>query len=286
MTSGNEKVYTLIRPQEEKALPILIDSPHSGRMIPKGAGFLILEGQHRFYEDRDVDALMDGLTDQGVTCLMASFSRCFIDLNRTQDDVDDEWGLMGDFHPSPKAKAGFGLIRRLDQQGDLFQKPITQDEYERRLDGFYHPYHDAVAHEISRLKARFGRVLYINLHSMPSESAPMLPMDLPFASRRADIVISDRDGETADKKTRNGLVDAFEQAGFSVAINMVYHGGELIRRHAHPTKGIDAIQVEISRHLYLDEESYERNSEFKTVMTTLQDTLYSFATREAKVLVP
>ena len=284
MNSACQKVYTLIRPDDEKAVPVLIDSPHSGRHIPDQAGFILSPDAHKFYEDRDVDALIHGLEQDGMTCLSAAFSRCYIDPNRAENDIEEEIydgsckdsGTIPLFEPSAKAKAGFGLIRRLDKHGHMLQMPVTIAEIQHRLDRFYAPYHAAVAHELSRLRNRFGRAVYLNLHSMPSNSAPYLPAALPFSERRADIVISDRNGETADKKIRNALVDAFRDEGFGVAVNDVYHGGELIARHAHPHQGIHAIQIEISRALYLDEESYERNENFEPFRQVLQKCLTVF----------
>ena len=60
--------------------------------------------------------------------------------------------------------------------------------------------------------------------------------------------------------------------GYAVARNMPYAGGFTTRHHGRPTTGVEALQIEINRALYMDEERIERTAGMKRVthaITTL-----------------
>jgi N-formylglutamate amidohydrolase len=48
----------------------------------------------------------------------------------------------------------------------------------------------------------------------------------------------------------------FEAAGLSVALNDPYKGGYITTHHGRPADGIHAIQVELRRDLYMDEDTF------------------------------
>lgn len=282
MTLAQEKVYSLISPEREKSVPIIVDSPHSGRLIPADADFQADARQHHcFLEDCDVDGLLNGLEGAGLTKLCAAFSRCYIDLNRRIDDIEDEmvltdWPDSVKRNPSKKSRLGFGLFRRLYGDNTQFQPPLTYEQAMARIKGYYAVYHNILATQIAQLKAQHGYCLYLNVHSMPSRSAPQCRVST-FHSRQCDLIVSDRDGATANKKTRDGLVTLLRDHGFAVAVNDTYKGGELIHRHGDPKHNIDAIQIEINRALYLDEDSYKPNEKsnsfkqkFQSCLTTIK----------------
>lgn len=275
MPFESQKVYSLIRPDAEKAIPVLIDSPHSGRTIPDDANFIVTESEHPFYEDRDVDTFIAGLEHNGMTRLSAAFSRCYIDPNRAIDDIEDDilshvWTGLTPCNPTRKAEQGFGLIRRLGLEGERLQLSLTTQDVEERIAGYYTPYHEAVDHELNRLRQSFGHAVYINMHSMPSRSAPILPTALPYTQQRVDVIVSDCDGVTANKEVRNQLVEQLRSHGFCVLVNELYKGGELISRHGQPTRDIHALQVEVNRALYLDEETYQRSNGYRDCLSRIQ----------------
>ena len=53
--------------------------------------------------------------------------------------------------------------------------------------------------------------------------------------------------------------------GFVVAINTPYSGGYITRHYGRPQKGVHALQIEINRALYMDEESIRRLPALKTL---------------------
>jgi N-formylglutamate amidohydrolase len=54
------------------------------------------------------------------------------------------------------------------------------------------------------------------------------------------------------------VADHFQKHGFSVALNDPYPGGFITAHHGRPADNQHAIQIEISRALYMKEATYER----------------------------
>jgi N-formylglutamate amidohydrolase len=50
--------------------------------------------------------------------------------------------------------------------------------------------------------------------------------------------------------------------GYKVAHNRPYAGGFITEHYGRPRQGLNALQIEVSRSLYMDERSYERSSGF------------------------
>lgn len=92
-----------------------------------------------------------------------------------------------------------------------------------------------------------GRVLHIDLHSMPH-----IGVD---GARMPDIVLGDHDGHSCGRIYRDMLKRFFESQGLRVAINHPYKGVELTRRFAKPRQGIHCMQLEINKGLFMDERS-------------------------------
>ncbi|MEY2925607.1 MAG: hypothetical protein RL367_84, partial [Pseudomonadota bacterium] len=85
----------------------------------------------------------------------------------------------------------------------------------------------------------------LDLHSMP-----------PPANRRdaasPHIVIGDLYGRASEARFSWRLIDEARDAGFRTALNAPYAGGFILGRHSSPARGLNALQLEISRQLYLD----------------------------------
>lgn len=77
----------LLRPRGN-AIPLVLDSPHSGTRYP--ADFRTMQPLHalRTAEDTHVDALFSHAPAFGATLVCAGFPRCYIDCNRLPSDID------------------------------------------------------------------------------------------------------------------------------------------------------------------------------------------------------
>lgn len=255
-----DDIFTLLRPEDDLAVPLIMDSPHSGRIYPEDFQTVCPQNLLQASEDRYVDLLMrDGILS-GATVLLAEFPRTYIDVNRAENDIEDDILVKPQTYPhkrkpSEKASYGIGLIRRLARSNmPMYETPLTSEEILHRINMYYRPYHAALEDEIARLHAMFGKVLYLDIHSMPHDLAPSVKQSgiMQFINpQRADFVIGDRDGTTCDIDLRNNIIRFIEKAGYSVALNKPFKGWELVKRHGDPANNINALQVEINRSLYL-----------------------------------
>lgn len=253
-----------------KSLPVLFDSPHSGRNYPADFRFSCPLRLLRQAEDTYVDELFAAAPDCGATLIHALFPRSYIDANRAIDDIDPTLidGVWPEpLHPSDKSVMGIGLIRSICQPGmPLYDGRLPVAEVADRINRFYRPYHFQMAAVLNGLAGRFGSVWHMNCHSMPSAS-------VTNSSRRplADFVIGDQHGSTADPAFVAFVAETLRGHGYSVAFNDPFKGVELVSRYADPTRGRHSIQLEVNRRLYLNEDTQEKTAGFPILQEHLVD---------------
>jgi len=261
-------VYTLYKPSNP--LPLVFDSPHSGRVYPHDFDYACPLDALEKAEDKYVDDLFITAPDHGATLLLAEFPRSYIDVNRCARDLDPH--LITDHHkmnsaPTARSHAGIGLIRRLLRPGvPIYNRPVTLAEVQNRLQTYYHPYHETLKALIEGAHYRFGEVWHINCHSMPSQSAGTraAPAHAP------DFVLGDRDGTTCDLGFTHAVRDFLKGLGYRVAINDPYKGVELVRRYSAPLRGRHSLQIEVAKRLYLNENTNEKLSQYNEVKVDLE----------------
>lgn len=268
MTVRTEVPGVLYRmePAAEAAIPLVFDSPHSGRVVPEDFLSVASLAALRSSEDAFVDELFHAAPGHGAGLLAALFPRSYVDTNRAVDDIDA--ALLDAPWPEPtapseKARAGMGVIRRFALPGQpMYERRLTVTEVRRRLDGFYVPYHAALQEMLDAAHARFGVVYHLNCHSMKAVGNAM---NTDAGKPRPDFVVSDRDGTTTEPGFLDCLVGSLRGRGHSVAANDPYKGMELIRRHGRPAEGRHSVQIEINRGLYMDEATFDRGGRFAPV---------------------
>jgi N-formylglutamate deformylase len=59
------------------------------------------------------------------------------------------------------------------------------------------------------------------------------------------------------------------EQGYSVRRNDPYAGGYITRHYGRPREGVQALQIEVARDLYMDERRIERLSGFSTVQQAI-----------------
>ncbi len=150
-------------------------------------------------EDTHVARLYRGAPRFGATLIEADFPRAYIDANRSLADLDP--ALLAEAWPTPlvpsrKTEQGIGLIWRVARGGTpMYERKLTVEEVERRIDRWYRPYHAALTAEMDARHRAFGAVWHINCHSMPAVGDANA--DDP-GRERADFVLGDRDGTTCE----------------------------------------------------------------------------------------
>jgi N-formylglutamate amidohydrolase len=263
--------FRVRRPFGPARVPIVFDSPHSGRFYPDDFDTKASREELRRGEDAYVDELLDSAPALGVTVLDAMYPRCYIDLNRAETDIDQ--ALLSEPWPTPlaptdKSARGLGLLRRHVVPGvEVNARLLTAGEVRARIERVYRPYHAALDALLRDALAEHGRVWHINWHSMKSAGNAMTP-DGPV-QRSFDFVVSDLEGRSASPAVTAAVVSALREIGYRVAVNDPYKGGEIIKRTGAPHRGVHSVQVEINRALYLDEAHTEKNSGFESLRENL-----------------
>ncbi|XBQ17592.1 MAG: N-formylglutamate amidohydrolase [Oceanicaulis sp.] len=231
-----------------RTTPFVFASPHSGRAYTEEltrqtpVRLPIL----RRSEDAYVDRLFASAPRHGAPFVRANFPRVFVDPNRGPEELDPDMfepraRLSGE--ASSRAAAGLGVVPRLAADGRaLYPGRIALEEARRRIERYYAPYHAALRREIDRAATLFGEAVVIDCHSMPSASA-----------RGADVVLGDRYGASCSRALVARAEAAFRDIGFAVVRNRPYAGGYTTEHYGRPSRGVQALQIEINRGLYMDE---------------------------------
>jgi N-formylglutamate amidohydrolase len=259
--------FRLDRPARQ-TVPFVFASPHSGRCYPQSllARSRLDATTLRRSEDAFVDELFAGTVALGAPLLAAQFPRAFLDVNRGIGELDpamfDRALDMKVDAPTPRVAAGLGVIPRIVRDGaEIYRGKLTREDAQARLEQFYKPYHQALAGLMEETRARFGVAVLIDCHSMPSA------LSVP------DIVLGDRYGAACAPVLSNRTEAAFTRARFSVARNTPYAGGHTTVQYGRVASGFHALQIEINRALYLDEDRIAKKTCFEDVKARLMQAI-------------
>lgn len=280
----DQPAFETIRPRRLVA-PIVFNSPHSGRVYPER--FLAMTRLDnlsvRQSEDAWVDELFARAPHLGAPMLRAHFPRAYLDVNREPWELDPTMfvePLSDRFNTtSPRVAAGLGTLARVVAENKpIYRDRLTLDDARMRIEGIYHPYHAALQKLLSESVAAFGVALLIDCHSMPritrsgDKAAP-------------DIVLGDRYGTTCAPALVDLVETIFTAAGLRVARNRPYAGGFATRTYGRPQHGVHALQIEISRHLYMNEVTLAKNENFEAVRSLVERLIFSLIGLDVVALV-
>lgn len=249
------EAYVLRLPKDDAdgpASPLVVSVPHAGTDVPAvDAPMLRALGPALL---RDADAFVDRLFARapalGAPLVVAQVSRYVLDVNRAPDDVDHE--VCPEVERPARASAR-GLIWRTSTEGAaLLARPLTKAELSSRIERLHTPYHAALTALLDERRRRFGFAVLLDAHSMPSTGRPG---HSDPGERRADIVPGDVRGSSCAPSLSRLVAQHFEGPRYRVKPNDPYMGGFITRAHGRPARGVHAIQLEINRDLYLDEDT-------------------------------
>ena len=243
--------------------PVIVEIPHSGIDIPPQFLEPIIAPARALGRDADlyVDTLYGDASAEGATVLVARTSRYVIDLNRSEADVDDEVveGARADI------RMQHGLVWRSTSQGEpALARKLNRQELGERLDRVWRPYHDALSALVERKRARFGMAVVVAAHSMPSTDRP-IGSCRSAPRERADVVPGTCGMTTAHRRFVDPVESLARSQGWALRHDDPYSGGYTTKHYGHPGEEIHAIQIELARRLYLDEETLRTTARFETV---------------------
>src|SRR4029079_18746271 len=231
--------------------PLVVSVPHAGLGTAGFERTMNPELDVRCDADLFVDRLYRvGEPDGPDVYVAAQTSRFVCDMNRDPDDVSV--GAVPE-HPAPRNTDGRGFIWAITTTGvPTLSRPLALDEWRERT-AIHAAYHDAVTRALARARERCAYAILVDGHSMPSRGRAG---HKDPGRARADVVPGDRDG-TSCAPALSALVSAhFPSRGYSVAANDPYKGGFITAHHGRPAEGVHAIQVELRRDLYMNEDAF------------------------------
>ncbi|WP_374624258.1 N-formylglutamate amidohydrolase [Devosia sp.] len=277
--------FETIRPRRLTA-PLVFNSAHSGRDYPER--FLRMTRlDHlsiRQSEDAFVDELVARAPHLGAPLLRAHFPRAYLDVNREPWELDPAMfvePLSERFNTtSPRVAAGLGTLARVVAENKpIYRERLTLDDARMRIEGIYQPYHATLQKLLTEAYSSYGVAVLIDCHSMPR---------LTRAGERIgpDVVLGDRYGTTCAPILADLAETVFAGAGLRVARNRPYAGGFATRTYGRPQHGVHALQIEVSRHLYMNEVTLEKNDGFIAIRQVLERLMASLIGLDTAVLSP
>ena len=220
--------FEIIDGDYDRGMVLLAD--HAMNRLPPAYGSLGLPeaafGRHIAY-DIGIEGLTRVLASRlGVPAVLGCFSRLLIDPNRGEDD------------PTLIMKISDGAIIPGNH-------PITQEEWDRRLDTYHRPYHRAVEETIARTQTPQRAPLVLSLHSFT-------PFWKNFARPWHAAVLWD-----TDERAVLPLLEALRAPGdLVIGDNEPYDGalkGDTMYRHCMMTGRPHAL-LEVRQDLIADED--------------------------------
>jgi N-formylglutamate amidohydrolase len=200
--------------------------------------------------------------------LRAHFPRAYLDVNREPWELDPAMFCEPLFErcntTSPRVAAGLGTLARVVAENKpIYHERLTLADARMRIEGIYQPYHQTLQRLLTESLGRFGVAVLIDCHSMPRLTRSG---DRPSP----DVVLGDRYGTTCGSALVDLVETVFASAGLRVARNRPYAGGFSTRSYGRPPHGVHALQIEVSRHLYMDEATIEKHEGFEAMRQLIE----------------
>lgn len=228
-------------------VPILLSVPHCGNIIPENLKPQYKPEKIQFIDDTDwfVHDLYSFAPTMGITLLSANVSRWVIDLNR---------------HPQSKPLYNDGrVITGLCPTTDFLSHNIYNDnrtevnevEVSERIELYYEPYHQKIQSTLTELNAEFGKALLWDCHSIRQLVPSIRPEKFP------DLILGDADGTSASPGIIEATLKSLEASGLMVSHNSPFKGGHITRAYGNPSENVHALQLEMTKVNYMDDDERE-----------------------------
>ncbi len=234
------EIFTLHR----GTAPLLVSVPHDGRHVPDDIAARLADPA-RGVPDTDwhIARLYAFARELGASMIVPTHSRYVVDLNRSEDDVS--------LYPGQNTT---GLCPIVQFSGaPVYRDGMQPDEAEvrARVDRYWRPYHAALGDELARLKAEHGRVVLWEGHSIRG----VLPF--LFDSRLPDLNLGTANGASCTPVLQARLERVLAaQSAYDHVVNGRFKGGYITRHYHAVENGVQAVQLEVSQRIYMDEDSF------------------------------
>jgi N-formylglutamate amidohydrolase len=268
---SSSSLFQISKPAQCR-VPFVFNSPHSGREYPRE--FLVASKLDEIALRRSEDFLVDELfacaVPTGAPLLSARFPRAWLDVNREPYELDPAMfeDPLPDFVNAASARVagGLGTIARIVSEAEeIYDTKLNAADALNRIETAYHPYHETLQALLAEAIVHFGHAVLVDCHSMPSAANTGAKSAI-----RADFVLGDRYGTSCAPSITGAAAQILTDLGYRVAINKPYAGGFITEHYGRPANGLHAIQIEINRSLYMDEERMRKSAGFEPLLHDLQ----------------
>ena len=224
-------------------VPILISVPHCGTAFPDEIKNDYKQELIDAPDDTDwfVDRLYSFAPHLGITMITAEFSRWVIDLNR--DPGNKPLYTDGRIITGLCPVTTF-LGESLYKDG---RKEVNAEEVKRRTELYFKPYHEKLDHLLQELKSAFGTVLLWDCHSIRQEVPTIQTEKFP------DLILGSADGCSAGEELIAIAIENLGSHKYSLKHNHPFKGGYITRRYGNPQKNQHALQLEMSKIIYMND---------------------------------
>ncbi len=234
-------IFTL----HQGTVPLLVSVPHDGTAVPDDIAARFTDAA-RAVPDTDwhIARLYDFARDMGASMIVPAYSRYVVDLNRSEDDVS--------LYPGQNTTGLCPVVRFSGEPVYREGMEPTPEEIAARVEAYWRPYHEALRAELDRIRARHGRAVLWEGHSIRGE-LPFL-----FEGRLPDMNLGTAGGASCSPALQRRLEAVLAgQDRYDFVVNGRFKGGHITRHYGDPASGIEAVQMETSQRAYMDEDSFE-----------------------------
>jgi N-formylglutamate deformylase len=235
--------FHILRPSSG-LVPILLSVPHCGVEFPTELVDQFDPNLVAKPDDTDwlVHRLYDFAPSMGITMVHAQYSRWVVDLNRDPDGqpLYSDGRLITGVCPTTTF-LGQPLYR--DKRA-----VVEQNEIGRRLDAYFNPYHNCLSREINSLKERFGEVLLWDCHSIRQVVPTIQPDKFP------DLILGNADEKSASPGLIKTALSGLGSGQYRLNHNHPFKGGYITRHFGKPSTGVHALQLEMTKVNYMNDD--------------------------------
>ncbi|MGH8215456.1 MAG: N-formylglutamate deformylase [Rhodanobacteraceae bacterium] len=234
--------------------PLLVSLPHDGTALPKAVAARMTEAGRRVADtDWHVGQLYAFARELGASVIVPRWSRYVADLNRDPEG-----------HALYPGRAETALVPAMTFAGEPIYAPGDEPgekEIALRKEMYWQPYHEALVGELARMRGQHPRVVLWDGHSIKGR-VPMF-----FDGQLPDFNLGTANGASCSPELQARLTDVLSaradggEGHYSHVVNGRFKGGYITRQYGQPEAGIEAVQLELAEHTYMDEDSFEYQPE-------------------------